>query len=439
MVEWSRRGPRGARVDERRRFVGAANRRWGLRRPLVSAGPMERSAAAVAAGTARSRAVAALSRPHNWVQLAQVLPRRRERLRRQPRRLHGAPAGRGRPLPPGRGLLLPGRGHEQLHLEPPVDVPPSARPRRLPGAAFPRRLGDRARREPARPATSSSGWASGRSRPRPSRSSWSRRSTSSATSSGRSGRASLGANLSGMRALAVAALLALLLVPTRGGGATLRRSSLRSASSSARPHLTEKSATAIFLAEHKVASWLERYPEKGRVTDATYDKKSSAWDVKVWWGEAGEIAAGRVDDANGYRPRGLDRPAGGLEDGARLLRRVRRDRDQQHLGLARLLRRLLPRAGQPRAGPLSWRNLDLLALLFFSVSLWYFNDGDIFTSVPLAYPPMFYLAGAAHLDRHAAGRASAGRVRSGRCGCSPPRRSSCSASGSGSTSRRLTA
>ncbi len=31
---------------------------------------MERSAAAVSAGTARSRAFAALSRPHNWVQLA---------------------------------------------------------------------------------------------------------------------------------------------------------------------------------------------------------------------------------------------------------------------------------------------------------------------------------------------------------------------------------
>jgi dolichol-phosphate mannosyltransferase len=31
---------------------------------------MERSAAAVAVGSARSRAVAALSRPHNWVQLA---------------------------------------------------------------------------------------------------------------------------------------------------------------------------------------------------------------------------------------------------------------------------------------------------------------------------------------------------------------------------------
>ena len=43
--------------------------------------------------------------------------------------------------------------------------------------------------------------------------------------------------------------------------------------------------------------------------------------------------------------------------------------------------------------PLSWRNLDLIALLSFTVSLWFFNKGDIFTSVPLAYPPLFYLTG----------------------------------------------
>jgi putative flippase GtrA len=36
----------------------------------VSPAQVERSAAAVTVGTARSRAVAALSRPHNWVQLA---------------------------------------------------------------------------------------------------------------------------------------------------------------------------------------------------------------------------------------------------------------------------------------------------------------------------------------------------------------------------------
>ena len=32
-------------------------------------------------------------------------------------------------------------------------------------------------------------------------------------------------------------------------------------------------------------------------------------------------------------------------------------------------------------------------LLSFSVSLWFFNRGDIFTSVPLVYPPLVYLLG----------------------------------------------
>ena len=41
--------------------------------------------------------------------------------------------------------------------------------------------------------------------------------------------------------------------------------------------------------------------------------------------------------------------------------------------------------------PFSLRNLDLLALLSFSISLWYFNEGHVFTSVPLVYPPLFYL------------------------------------------------
>ena len=41
---------------------------------------------------------------------------------------------------------------------------------------------------------------------------------------------------------------------------------------------------------------------------------------------------------------------------------------------------------------LSVRSLDLLVLVSFSVSLAWFNDGEIFTSVPLQYPPMVYLA-----------------------------------------------
>ena len=41
--------------------------------------------------------------------------------------------------------------------------------------------------------------------------------------------------------------------------------------------------------------------------------------------------------------------------------------------------------------PLSIRNLDLLALLSFSVSLVFFNRGEIFRSAPLVYPPLVYL------------------------------------------------
>jgi Glycosyltransferase family 87 len=41
----------------------------------------------------------------------------------------------------------------------------------------------------------------------------------------------------------------------------------------------------------------------------------------------------------------------------------------------------------------SWRTLDLAVLLSFSLSLIWFNRGEIFTSVPLVYPPLIYLAG----------------------------------------------
>ena len=40
---------------------------------------------------------------------------------------------------------------------------------------------------------------------------------------------------------------------------------------------------------------------------------------------------------------------------------------------------------------LSWRTLDLLVLLSFTASWAWFNQGEIFTSVPLQYPPLIYL------------------------------------------------
>jgi hypothetical protein len=110
----------------------------------------------------------------------------------------------------------------------------------------------------------------------------------------------------------------------------------------------------------------------------------------VWWGDAGQIADGRVDDKTGAvteawtgpqvawkMARGGSGAFGGREINKPLV----------WIGLCLVF--LVGLADLRR--PLSLRNLDLLALLSFSISLRFFNEGDIFTSVPLAYPPLLYV------------------------------------------------
>ncbi len=156
------------------------------------------------------------------------------------------------------------------------------------------------------------------------------------------------------------------------------------------PRLAKTEVTRIFLRYGKVASWLDRYPRTGRTTETTY--KNGSWTVKVWWGKAGEIATGHVDDHSGAvtdawtgpqvawkMARGYPGAFGGKEINSVGI----------WLGFCALF--FFGLADLRR--PLSMRNLDLLALLSFSVSLWYFNRGDVFTSVPLAYPPLVYLLG----------------------------------------------
>ena len=194
-----------------------------------------------------------------------------------------------------------------------------------------------------------------------------------------------------MRRLFVAAACALVVAPSALAGATkpLPGTPPRP---SAHPRLTKQAATAALLSIPKVRDWLHRYPKRGRITDATYSAKYRNWTVKVWWGKAGEIATGRVDDASGAvteawtgpqvawkMARGYNGAFGGKE-----INRV-------PIWLAFCAFFLVGLADWRR--PLSLRNLDLLVLLSFSVSLWFFNHGDVFTSMPLAYPPLVYLLG----------------------------------------------
>ena len=60
--------------------------------------------------------------------------------------------------------------------------------------------------------------------------------------------------------------------------------------------LTDAQATKILLAYPKVASWLHRY-SSGVTTSATLT--AGVWQVNVFYGPAGEIASGKVNDATG--------------------------------------------------------------------------------------------------------------------------------------------
>ena len=112
--------------------------------------------------------------------------------------------------------------------------------------------------------------------------------------------------------------------------------------------------------------------------------------MKIWWGEAGEIAEGKVDDASAVVTEAWTGPQVAWKMGRGYKGAFGRELINNPwlwgafcvvflLGLADLRR------------PVSLRNLDLLMLLSPSASLWYFNHGDVFTAVPLFYPALIWV------------------------------------------------
>ncbi len=155
--------------------------------------------------------------------------------------------------------------------------------------------------------------------------------------------------------------------------------------------LTEERAIELALANPKIAEWTDRYPPGSLTKSAELDADEGRWTVKVWSSlpDAGQIVLARVDDSSGAVTEAWTGPqvAWSMARGSKgsFGRKINDDAIWWplcavfFLGLANLRR------------PLSMRNLDLLVLLSFSASWWFFNEGRIFTSVPLAYPPLVYL------------------------------------------------
>jgi hypothetical protein len=159
------------------------------------------------------------------------------------------------------------------------------------------------------------------------------------------------------------------------------------AHSAAQPRLTKAQAIQIFVAYDKVADWLTRYPANP-TTDATY--ANGSWTVNVWSGKAGEIATGKVDDATGSVVEAwtgpqvawkMARGARGAFGGTKI--------NNPTLWLAFCAVFFVGLADWRRI--LSLRNVDLLMFLSFSISLWFFNHGNVFAAIPLVYPGLVWL------------------------------------------------
>jgi hypothetical protein len=159
------------------------------------------------------------------------------------------------------------------------------------------------------------------------------------------------------------------------------------------PRLSPARATAAFLASPKVRSWLDRYPPNPR-TSADFDRVARRWSVHVWSGRAGEVARGTVEDLTGRVLEAWTGPqvAWTMARGYHAAFAGDAYSNWWVWGISCVL--FFIGLVDPKR-LLSLRTLDVLALLSFTVSLVYFDRGEIFTSVPLAYPPLLYLLGRA--------------------------------------------
>jgi hypothetical protein len=173
---------------------------------------------------------------------------------------------------------------------------------------------------------------------------------------------------------------------------------------SAKPTMTKQHAIALFLADSKVESWLHEHYPPNPTTDATF--ANAQWTVQVWSGQAGEVATGIVDDGTGAvleawtGPQVAWRQARGIPGqfgGAKI--------NSAPVWLGFCAAFLIGLVDWRRI--LSLRNLDLLVLLSFTFSLWFFNHGNIFAAIPLLYPAFLWLivrcAWVARQDRPSAG------------------------------------
>ncbi|MGN6380937.1 MAG: glycosyltransferase 87 family protein [Gaiellales bacterium] len=161
----------------------------------------------------------------------------------------------------------------------------------------------------------------------------------------------------------------------------------RSVSSAGPPRLTASRAATIAVHQPAVEAWLSQY----RTTTHT----ATLGDNRVWtvtWSAGGDqVAEVQLPDSTGRPTSVWTGPQVGW-----MMTRGLKDAYGRKVVDPWVL---IPMCLIFLCGLMDWRRvislhtLDLLMLLSFVVSLGFFDQGDIFISTPLQYPPMLYLAG----------------------------------------------
>ncbi|MBI5870539.1 MAG: hypothetical protein HZB44_06230 [Actinobacteria bacterium] len=151
------------------------------------------------------------------------------------------------------------------------------------------------------------------------------------------------------------------------------------------PVLTEDEAIGIAGSKEKVREEIEGIPDVEPSADLGDDR---IWTVSYYAGDD-SVAEVQIDDETGtvsevrVGPQVAWQMARGYEGAfGRIV-------NEPYIWLPLCLLFLVPFVDYRH--PFRLLHLDLLVLLSFTVSHYFFNQGEIFTSVPLAYPPLVYL------------------------------------------------
>ncbi len=154
--------------------------------------------------------------------------------------------------------------------------------------------------------------------------------------------------------------------------------------------LTEKEARGYMEADDRSQDWVQRYRDDGQRVSSSLKYDNDIWTLS-WFASGKEVARVRLWDKTHKILSSWTGP-----QVAWSMARGRKWSFGKRINDPRIF---IPLMALFVVGlfdwrrPLSVRNVDVLMLAAFGASLYFFNAGEIFWSVPLAYPPLFWLFG----------------------------------------------